>query len=60
MYAIIEKETGKELYYKADNIVLETEVAVEELRTEDMDNPHFDFSTRKFYDKHDPGNTSEQ
>lgn len=54
MYAIIDKATGKELYYKADNIVLETEVAVTELRTEDMQNPHFDFDTRKYYDKHDP------
>lgn len=60
MYAIIDKATGKELYYKADNIVLETEVAVEELRTEDMQNPHFDFDTRKYYDKYDPGNTSDQ
>jgi len=51
MYAIIEKATGKELYYKTDNSVLETEVAVEELRTEDMDNPHFDFETRTFFDK---------
>jgi len=51
MYAIIEKETGKELYYKADNSVLETEVAVEELRTEDMVNPYFDFETRTFFDK---------
>lgn len=51
MYAIIEKATGKELYYKADNIVLETEVAVEELRNEDMENPHFDFITCKYYDK---------
>lgn len=53
MYAIIEKATGKELYYKADNVVLETEVAVTELRTEDMVNPHFDFTTRTFYDKID-------
>jgi hypothetical protein len=51
MYAIIEKATGKELYYKADNVVLETEVAVTELRTEDMANPHFDFETRTFFDK---------
>lgn len=60
MYAIIDKATGKELYYKADSTVLETEVAVNELRTEDMQNPHFDFSTRKYYDKHDTGNTPEQ
>jgi hypothetical protein len=51
MYAIIEKATGKELYYKTDNNVLDTEVAVKELRTEDMENPHFDFETQKYYDK---------
>ena len=54
MYTIIDKATGKELYCKEDNRVLETEVAVEELRTADMgnmENPHFDFVTRKFYDK---------
>lgn len=53
LYAIIEKATGKELYYKENNVVLDNEVAVEELRTEDMENPHFDFETRTFYDKID-------
>jgi hypothetical protein len=56
LYAIIEKATGKELYYKENNVVLDTEVAVDELRTEDMDNPYFDFTTRKFYDKTDGEN----
>jgi hypothetical protein len=56
LYAIIEKATGKELYYKENNVVLDTEVAVEELRTEDMENPYFDFTTRKFYDKTDGEN----
>jgi hypothetical protein len=56
LYAIIEKATGKELYYKENNVVLDNEVAVEELRTEDMENPHFDFTTRKFYDKTDGEN----
>lgn len=51
MYAILNKETGKELYYKGDNEVLENEIAIEELRNEDMENPYFDFETRKFYDK---------
>jgi hypothetical protein len=50
MYAIIEKATGKELYYKADNIVLDTELAITVLRTEDMENPHFDFETQTWYD----------
>jgi hypothetical protein len=51
MYCIIEKQTGKELYYKFDNEVNENEIAVTELRTEDMENPHFNFETRTFYDK---------
>ena len=51
MYAILDKETGKELYYKADNEVLENEIAVEELRNEDMENPYFNFETRTFYNK---------
>lgn len=51
MYAIIEKETGKELYYKADNVVLDTELAITVLRTEDMENPHFDFELKYWVDK---------
>jgi hypothetical protein len=50
MYAIIEKETGKELYYKADNTVLDTELAITVLRNEYMENPHFDFETQAWYD----------
>lgn len=50
LYAIIEKETGKELYYKADNVVLDTELAITVLRIEDMENPHFDFKTQTWYD----------
>jgi hypothetical protein len=51
LYAILEKETGKELYYKGDNEVLENEIAVEELRNEEMDNPYFNFETRTYYNK---------
>jgi hypothetical protein len=51
LYAILEKETGKELYYKGDDSVSENEIAVEELRNEDMDNPHFNFETRTYYNK---------
>lgn len=51
LYAILEKETGKELYYKANNEVSDNEIAVTELRNEDMENPHFNFETRTFYDK---------
>ena len=51
LYAIIDKQTGKELYYKGDNEVSDNEVAVTELRNEDIENPHFNFETRIFYDK---------
>ena len=50
MYAIIDKATGKELYYKADNIIPDTELAITVLRTEDMENQHFDFETQTWYD----------
>lgn len=53
IYTIIEEATGKELFAKFDNSVEAGQVAVTELRTEDMEAPHFDFETRKFYDKID-------
>lgn len=51
LYTIIEKETGKVLYFKGDDEVLESEIAIIELLNTDMENPHFDFNTREFYDK---------
>jgi hypothetical protein len=51
IYTIIDKETGQELYAKFDDEVTDNEVAIEELRTEYMENPYFDFETRTFYDK---------
>ena len=51
IYTIIEEATGKELFAKFDDNVETGQVAVTELRTEDMENPHFDFETRTFYDK---------
>jgi len=50
IYTIIEQATGRELYAKFDNEVSEGEVAVEVLRTEPMDNPHFDFETQTYYE----------
>jgi hypothetical protein len=50
LYTIIEKETGKELYAKFDNIVEDWQVAIEELRTIEMENPYFNFETREFYE----------
>jgi hypothetical protein len=50
IYTIIEEATGKELFAKFDNIVETGQVAVTELRTEPMENPHFDFETQTWYD----------
>jgi len=51
IYTIINSE-GKELY-AIENIenLPDNEIAIEELRTEEMENPYFDFETRKFYNK---------
>ena len=51
IYTIINLE-GKELY-ATENIenLPDGEIAIEELRTEEMENPYFDLETRKFYNK---------
>jgi len=53
IYTIINSE-GKELY-ATENIenLPDNEIAIEELRTEEMENPYFDFETRKFYNKYE-------
>ena len=51
---IVDKITGKE--YRAqfkDCTLSENEIEIEELRTEVMDNPYFNFDTRTFYNKID-------
>jgi hypothetical protein len=48
IYTIIDKETGRELYAKFDNEVNENEIATEVLRTEQMENPHFNFETQSY------------
>lgn len=52
LHTIIKKDTGKELYATEDisNIKVD-EIAIPELREEEMENPYFDFETRKFYNK---------
>jgi len=50
IWTIIDKNTGQELYAKFDNEVTENEVAIEILRTEEMENPYFNFETQTFYD----------
>jgi hypothetical protein len=51
IYTIIEEATGKELFAKFDNIVETGQVAITVLRTEDMENPHFDFELKCWVDK---------
>ena len=53
LYCIVDKQTGKELYYKGDNEVSENQIAITELRTEDMNNPYWDFDNKIFYDKYE-------
>jgi hypothetical protein len=50
-YTIVDKETGQEYrgQFEGDNIA-ENEIAILEIRIELMENPYFDFKTRKFYD----------
>lgn len=51
MKTIIDRNTGKELYAANTKIQLaENEIAIDELRTEVMENPYFNFETRTFYD----------
>lgn len=51
IYTIINAE-GKELY-ATENIenLTSGEISIEELRTEEMENPYFDLETRQFYNK---------
>lgn len=48
---VIETSTGKEICATYLNKCLETETLIEEVRTEAMENPYFDFKTRTFYNK---------
>jgi len=51
IYTILNKD-GKELYATQDiSNLKENEIAVEQLRTVEMDNPYFDFETKEFYNK---------
>jgi len=60
IFTIVDKNTGQELRAMFESDMLEAnpmgrvesnEIAIEELRTEYMENPYFDFETRKFSDK---------
>jgi len=51
IYTILNKE-GEELYATQDiSNLQENEIAVEQLRTVEMENPYFNFETKEFYNK---------
>jgi hypothetical protein len=51
MKSIIDKNTGKLICATAIEIeILENEMLIDELLTEEMENPYFDFNTRTFYE----------
>lgn len=51
-YTIVDKLTGQELRGQFEGDALaDNEIAIEEKRTEVMDNPYFNFETKEFYDK---------
>lgn len=49
MYTIIDAQTGKVLFAKHDNEVLEGQVAIQAVLTEPMTKPYWDFETKTFY-----------
>jgi hypothetical protein len=52
MKTIIDKNTGQVLYATLVDVDLqENEILIDEMLTEVMENPYFDFETRTFYDK---------
>jgi hypothetical protein len=52
MKTIIDKNTGQVLYASIIEVDLsENEIAIDELLTESLENPYFDFETKTFYNK---------
>lgn len=51
MGTVVNSVTGQEIYATTIEVDLkENEELISELRTEHMDNPYFNFSTRVFFD----------
>ena len=48
---VIDKETGQELRAQFHDQIAENEMLIDALRTEYMENPHWDFQNEVFYDK---------
>jgi len=52
MKTIIDKNTGKVLYCSMVEVeLLENEITIDELLTEEMENPYFNFNSKTFYNK---------
>ena len=48
---VINKHTGKEHRAQFHDIISDDEMLIDVLRTEDMENPYWDFQTLTFYNK---------
>ena len=48
---VIDKNTGQELRCQFHDEIAENEILIDVLRIEAMDNPHWDFETKQFYNK---------
>ena len=48
---VINKNTGQELRAQFTNEISEKEILIDDLRTETMENPYWDFDKKIFYDK---------
>ena len=48
---VIDKNTGQELRAQFHDQLSENEMLIDALRTEYMENPHWDFENEIFYDK---------
>jgi hypothetical protein len=53
---VIDKQTGKERRAQFHDFISDDEMIIDELRTEDMENPHWDFDNEIFYSKELPEN----
>lgn len=51
LVTIINKVTGQEIRAQFDEFIADDEMIIETLRTEAMENPHWDFENKVFYDK---------
>ena len=51
LVTIVNKVTGQEIRAQFDEFISDDEMIIETLRTEAMENPHWDFENQVFYDK---------